>query len=184
MNTYIVVTFKLLLIRQEDTMELWDIYYECFVKTGRIHERGKPLAKGDYHLVVHIYPINSKGQILIQKRTDTVSWRPGYWASTSGSAIAGDDAWITCQKELWEELGIKATRQNSSLAMMYRRHKSFCAVWLVRTDVSIEELTLQPSEVVDAKWVTRDELKIMGEKGIWVDYFYMDFLYHLIDEAE
>ena len=113
-----------------------------------------------------------------------MSWRPGYWASTSGSAIAGDDAWITCQKELWEELGIKATRQNSSLAMMYRRHKSFCAVWLVRTDVSIEELTLQPSEVVDAKWVTRDELKIMGEKGIWVDYFYMDFLYHLIDEAE
>ena len=45
MNTYIVVTFKLLLIRQEDTMELWDIYDECFVKTGRIHERGKPLAK-------------------------------------------------------------------------------------------------------------------------------------------
>ena len=48
-------------------MEQWDIYDKCFVKTGRTHERGKTLEEGDYHLVVHIYPINSKGQILIQK---------------------------------------------------------------------------------------------------------------------
>lgn len=163
-------------------MELWDIYDKCFIKTGRTHERGKPLAEGDYHLVVHIYPINSKGQILIQKRTDTVSWKPGYWASTGGSAIIGDDAWTTCQRELWEELGIEATRENASLAMMYRRHNSFCAVWIVRTDVTIDELKLQPTEVADAKWVTREELKAMTKEGIWVDYFYMDFLYYLIDE--
>ncbi|NLK99452.1 MAG: NUDIX domain-containing protein [Clostridiales bacterium] len=169
-------------IRMEDSMELWDIYDKCFVKTGRLHERGKPLKEGDYHLVVHIYPINSKGQILIQKRTDTVSWKPGYWANTGGSAIAGDDAWLTCQKELWEELGIKATRENSSLAMTYRRNNSFCAVWLVQTDMSIEELTLQPTEVVEAKWVTREEIKSMGEKGLLVEYFYLDFLFYLIDE--
>lgn len=119
---------------------------------------------------------------MIQKRTDTVSWKPGYWANTGGSAIAGDDAWETCQKELWEELGIKATRENSSFAMMYRRNNSFCAVWLVMTDLGIEELTLQPTEVVDAKWVTREEFGAMGEKGLLVEYFYIDFLYHLIDE--
>lgn len=170
------------MIEGREYMEIWDVYDECFIKTGRTHERGIPLADGDYHLVVHIYPMNSKGQILLQKRTKTLSWRPGYWAATSGSAIAGDDPWTTCRKELWEELGIEATRENSSLAMMYRRHSSFCAVWLVRTDVSVEELTLQPTEVVDAKWVTRSELKAMGEKGICVEYFYMDFLFQLIEE--
>ncbi|HHT57485.1 NUDIX hydrolase [Herbinix luporum] len=163
-------------------MEQWDIYDKCFVKTGRTHERGKTLEEGDYHLVVHIYPINSKGQILIQKRTDTVSWKPGFWAATGGSAISGDDAWTTCQKELWEELGIKATRENSSLVMMYRRHNSFCAVWLVKTDVSIEELKLQPEEVAEAKWATRTEIKEMAKEGIWVDYFYLDFMFHLIEE--
>ena len=66
--------------------------------------------------------------------------------------------------------------------MMYRRHNSFGAVWLVMTDVSVEELNLQPTEVVDAKWVTREEIKAMGEKGLLVEYFYIDFLYHLIDE--
>lgn len=54
-------------------MELWDLYDGCFKKTGRTHERGKPLPEGQYHLVVHIYPINRKGEILIQKRLDTVS---------------------------------------------------------------------------------------------------------------
>ena len=66
--------------------------------------------------------------------------------------------------------------------MMYRRHNSFCAVWLVNTDVSIDELKLQPSEVDDAKWVTREEIKAMGKKGLLVEYFYLDLLYHLIDE--
>ncbi len=119
---------------------------------------------------------------MIQKRTDTVSWKPGYWANTGGSAITGDDAWLTCQKELWEELGIKATRENSSLALIYKKHSSFCAVWIVKTDITIEELTLQSAEVVEAKWVTREEIKAMAEKGILVEYSYMDFLFHLIDE--
>ncbi|NLP16719.1 MAG: NUDIX domain-containing protein [Clostridiales bacterium] len=163
-------------------MELWDIYDKFFVKTGRKHERGKPITGDDFHLIVHIYPINSKGQLLIQKRADTVSWKPGYWASTGGSAISGDDAWTTCQKELWEELGIRATPQNSYLAMMFRKYNSFCVIWLVRTDVSVEELTLQPAEVTEARWVTREEIKELEEKGQWIGYSYMDFLYHLIDE--
>ena len=168
--------------RGNSTMELWDIYDKCFVKTGRTHVRGTPLNKGDYHLVVHIYPINSKGQILIQKRTKAVSWKPGYWAATGGSAISGDDAWTTCRKELMEELGIEATRENASLVLMYRRHDSFCAVWIVITDVGIEELKLQPDEVETAKWVTREELKSMAEKGLMVNYFYLDFLLGMLEE--
>ena len=66
--------------------------------------------------------------------------------------------------------------------MMYRRHNSFCAVWLVKTDVSIEELKLQPEEVAEAKWATRTEIKEMAKEGIWVDYFYLDFMFHLIEE--
>jgi NADH pyrophosphatase NudC (nudix superfamily) len=55
-------------------------------------------------------------------------------------------------------------------------------IWLVRTDVSVEELTLQPAEVTEARWVTREEIKELEEKGQWIGYSYMDFLYHLIDE--
>ena len=49
-------------------MELWDVYDHCFQKTGRLHERGNPLPSGEYHLVVAVYPVNSQGQVLIQRR--------------------------------------------------------------------------------------------------------------------
>ena len=31
-------------------VELWDVYNEQGNKTGRLHERGKPMKAGDYHL--------------------------------------------------------------------------------------------------------------------------------------
>jgi hypothetical protein len=36
--------------------------------------------------------------------------------------------------------------------------------------------------VTEARWVTREEIKELEEKGQWIGYSYMDFLYHLIDE--
>ena len=82
------------------------IYTTMFVKTGRIHEQG---AYGRVvSSVVHV--------TLSIIKADTDSERTGSsagslnWANTGGSAIAGDDAWATCQKAFWEELGIEATK--------------------------------------------------------------------------
>lgn len=161
-------------------MELWDIYDQCFLKTGRVHERGKPLTKGDFHLVVHIYPVNSKGELLIQKRTENISWKPGYWAATGGSAVVGEDAWTACRRELKEELGIVATRENTSMVLMNRRYDSFMTLWVVKTDISISELKLQPEEVADATWATPQEIRTMIAEGIFVEYNYLEYLFQYI----
>lgn len=162
-------------------MELWDVYDSCFIKTGRTHERGKPLAPGDYHLIAHVYPVNDKGDILIQKRASSLSWKPGVWAATSGSAIVGEDAWTTCKRELEEELGIKATRDNASLAFIYRRKDHFSSVWLVRTNAKIKDLVLQPAEVSDVKWVNEKQLKKMVESEEFFRYYYLDSLFDAIE---
>lgn len=47
-------------------MELWDIYNENREKTGRTIVRGQKLGENEYHLVVHMWIINSNGQFLIQ----------------------------------------------------------------------------------------------------------------------
>ena len=39
--------------------EFWDIYDKNGNRTDHFHERGKPMQKGDYHLVVHVWIINS-----------------------------------------------------------------------------------------------------------------------------
>lgn len=158
-------------------MELWDLYDSCFNKTGRVHERGKPLNEGDFHLVVHIYPVNSKGEILIQKRAETLSWKPGYWAATGGSAEVGEDAFTACRRELFEELGIEATLNNTTLEFMSRRGDHFTTVWIVRIDIDIDELVLQPSEVSEAKWVTAKQLQEMMDEGIFYNYTYLEYLF-------
>jgi isopentenyldiphosphate isomerase len=161
-------------------MELWDVYDNSFNKTGRTHERGKPLAEGDNHLVVHIYPMNSKGELLIQKRQMKLSWKPGFWSGTGGSAILGEDAWAACQRELEEELGIIATRENTSLAFLYKLEDHFNSVWIVKTDIGISELKLQAEEVLDAKWASRDEIIRMTEEGTFIPYRYMNSLFEFI----
>lgn len=158
-------------------MELWDVYDRCFQKTGRVHERGNPLQQGDYHLVVAIYPVNSKGQVLIQRRNPNLKLLPGVWAATGGSAIAGEDAWTACQRELKEELGITATKENAEMVAAFKRIDSFNTIWLIHTDVEIEDLTLQEEEVSDAKWVTLPEWKAMVQNGSFHYYRYFDWLY-------
>lgn len=169
-------------------MELWDIYDESFMKTGRVHRRGEPLAKGDYHLAVNIYPVNSRGEVLIQKRSNNISWKPGIWAATGGSALAGEDGFTSCQRELMEELGIEATRENTSLVLVLKRSDKYMYVYLVSTDITIDELKLQPEEVADAKWVTKEELRSLVEAGEFYRYHYLEHLYEFLttqrDNAE
>jgi hypothetical protein len=76
--------------------ELWDVYDKNRNKTGRTHERGKPLLKGHYHLVVCV---------------DT---------------------------------------------------------WLFKKDFPLSDITFQPEEVIDAKWVNKDEYNEMCNRGIIV----------------
>ena len=135
-------------------MEFWDVYDQCMQKTGRTHVRGVPLEEGDYHLIVHVYPVNSQGEILIQKRADTVKTKPGVWATTGGSVIAGENFFEGGLRELREELGIVADEKNTRLLAVMQRPNRFRAVWLVRTDITREELQLQKEEAVSYTHLT------------------------------
>lgn len=162
-------------------MELWDIYDSCFEKTGRLQERGKDLHPGEYHLVVHIFPINSKKEILIQKRSDTVAWSPGVWAATGGSAIQGEDMYQACSRELEEELGIKESKDKMDMVAIFKKNYSFHSVWLVHTEAKLEELLIQKEEVAEARWVTRSELEDMINKDNFHKYHYMNWLLDYIN---
>lgn len=161
-------------------MELWDIYNDRFQKTGRTHERGKELAEGDNHLVVHVYPINSKGQLLIQKRAETVQVKPGLWAATGGSVVAGETAWEGCQRELKEEIGFIATEENTELFSIIKRKDRFTSIWFMHTEASIEEVVLQIEEVEEAKWASIDEIYQMMEEGLFWHYDYFDWMVQML----
>lgn len=151
--------------------EKWDILDSGGNPTGKTTLRGRNFFKpGEYHLVVHIWVISSDGKLLIQKRADTKKLMPGEWAATGGAAISGEDSFTAAKRELFEELGIQSDKSTLKKTVRIKRRNSLLDIWLTICDTPAEELTLQVSEVADAKWVTKDELVEMIENGEFHNY--------------
>lgn len=144
-------------------METWDILDENGNMTGKTITRGENLRKGEYHLVVHIWIINGKGEILIQKRPKNLIFAPGKWAITGGSAIEGEDSITAACRETKEELGINIHPIYKPIR--HKRNNDFTDIWVVKQEINLEDTKLQKEEVSDVKWVTVEELRDMIYKG-------------------
>ncbi len=151
--------------------EKWDILDKNGCPTGKTTVRGKfPLKPGEYHLVVHIWVISDDGKYLIQRRSDDKKLMPGEWAATGGAAISGEDSFTAASRELFEELGIEMSLSDAKKAFRIRRRNSLLDVWVTNCNLPASELTLQESEVAEAKWVTEEEFKEMIECGEFHNY--------------
>lgn len=152
-------------------MELWDILNQNGKRTGRVVARGNvQLKSGEYHLVVHIWPINDYGSLLIQKRSKTKRLMPGIWAATGGAAIVGESSFEAASRELYEELGISATRETLQFVRRIKRRNSFVDIWAINVNVAVPDLHLQKSEVAEARWVNAATLLNMVRNGDYHDY--------------
>lgn len=152
-------------------MENWDILNRNGKPTGRTVSRRCPiLRRGEYHLVVHIWTVDGKGKILIQRRSDSKPLMPGEWAATGGAAIAGEASRFAACRELKEELGIDKKRDELVYVTRMIRRNSLLDIYLTFTDCNPEELNLQKEEVAEVKWVSAEELAEMVSKGEFHNY--------------
>ena len=141
-------------------MELLDIYDGDYNKTGKTAERGKPMEKGEYFLIVDVWIINSAGELLISKRTPETEPEPDKWQPTCGCAIAGDDSVSAALREVKEELGLALDPEKGRLVKRYKAWGcAFIDVWLFRQDVDINQVVLQPGETDDVMWAAGDYIK-------------------------
>ena len=163
---------------QSSSDELWDVYDENRNLTGRLHRRGDSLAKGDYHLVVHIWMLNSKGQFLLTRRSFNKGF-PNMWESTGGSALAGDDSLTAALREVREETGLYLDIDRGELLFSTRQADYFRDVWLFRQDFSLEDVVLQPGETTDKMYADRDSIRRMYETGELVPYTYLENLFEV-----
>ncbi len=166
-------------------MEKWDVLNADGEYTGKTVLRGMCNFKQDeYHLVVHIWVVSSRGDILIQRRSDSKKLMPGEWAATGGAAISGEDSYTAANRELYEELGIPSNKNTLKKLARIRRRNSLLDIWFINKDVDTERLRLQKDEVAEVRWVSREVFKNMIENSEFHNYGkdYFDTVFKKIDE--
>lgn len=72
-------------------MEYWDLYTKYRERTERTHMRGEELSEGLYHLVVHVWIRNPKGEYLISQRAASRPTFPLMWECVGGSVLQGEE---------------------------------------------------------------------------------------------
>ena len=147
--------------------EYWDLYNRERIKIDGIHERGQPLAEGTYHIVVNVWIINSKNEVLITQRHPQKKLWGGLWeCSASGAVIAGEDSLQGALRETKEEIGIDLSPSEAMLIETIFRKDNIRDTFLFRKDIRIEDLTFHPDEVINARWVSKLEYDNLCENDL------------------
>lgn len=152
-------------------MEQWDVYDIHRIKTGELVRRGEEMV-GGLHIVVHVCIFNSKGEMLIQQRTDDKIGWPGMWDVTvGGSAVAGDTSQQAASRELFEELGITYDFTGMRPYLTTNFARGFDDVYMLELDVDLDQIVLQKEEVQAVKWASCEEILAMMRRGEFIPYY-------------
>lgn len=138
--------------------EEWELLDENGEKIGKAVPR-KDMPEGFYHLGTDVWIVNSKNEILIQKRSPQKRKEPNVWAMTGGSVIKGENSLQTIKREVKEELGINLDMQNIKLVKKYKTGTVWLDTYIVRQDIDLKDITMQKEEVCEVKWATFEEVE-------------------------
>ena len=148
-------------------MEYWDLYDSERKPLGRTHLRGDKFEDGEFYVCCEIWVMNSEGCFLTTKRHPDKK-AGNQWEFTGGGTLAGETTLKSAVRELSEETGISVSENELQLLTTYAHKNYFQDIYLLKKDVPIEELFLQPNEVVDAKWSSDEEIQKMIDSGEFV----------------
>ena len=143
--------------------EYWDIYDKDRVFQNRTIRRGDAFQPGEYYVCCEVWLRNANGEMLMTQRHPDKK-AGGLWEFVGGGVLAGETTAQAALREVEEETGIVLTEDELSLLFVHQQKNYFMDIYLVKKDVSIQDLTLDPKETVDAKWVSDEELQKMMEE--------------------
>lgn len=165
--------------------ELVDVLDERGMYIGKIETRANCSKEGLWHKAVCVFIINSKEQVLLQKRSANKKAWPNMWDVTAGgNVLAGEFGFQAIIRECKEELGIKLDKNDITfIGSVISTNKKediinnyFNEYYIVKKEVDITKLQLQKEEVSEVKWIDKDEIiekikdnynGITNKEGCW-----------------
>ena len=148
-------------------MEIWDLYTRDRRPTGETHIRGEKLPPERYHLVVHVWIRNSRGEWLISQRAASRPTFPLMWESVGGSVTAGEDSLTGAIREAKEEVGVDLNPTNGKLvASTVREHfQDIKDDWVFQYDGEADLRNATTDEVAQIRWMTVEEIRALYDEG-------------------
>ena len=143
-------------------MELLKTYDDHNDATGELVDRNIVHTKGLWHHEILVIVINEKNEILLQKRSWKRKYYPGKWALCAGHVIEREREYTAAIRELEEELGLKVKKEDLNFIGIHKKNdptnKKFSYIYVVRTDMKIEDYIIQKEELSAVKYIPINKL--------------------------
>ena len=153
-------------------MEYIDIVDQNNNPTGEVKEKLQAHEDGNFHRTAHIWIINDKKELLLQKRSATKKSHPNCWdISGAGHIRAGESVIDGAIRELKEELGVEVEEKDLEYIATIKSTKNpknmeFGYVYLLKCNNQVEEYIFEDNEVSEVKYVHFEELEKMVKKRV------------------
>ena len=161
-------------------MEYFDVCDKNGIPTGDIVERSRAHHDGIMHRTAHVWIVrehNGEKEVLLQKRSADKDSFPGcYDTSSAGHVPAGMEPLESALRELEEELGIKAEKEDleyidtfpisyeSEFHGMIFKDEERAFVYVYGKTIDIGQLILQKEEVESVAWFEIKKLIAMRRR--------------------
>ncbi len=164
--------------------EIWDLYDENRVFLGKEHIRGESLPIDGYHLVVHVWIRNSKGEYLIAQRSANRPTYPLMWECVGGSVVKGENSLQGAIREVKEEIGMDLLPESGRILFSKTRKiidgkifNDIMDVWLFECDEEVDLGNATTDEVAQVAWMSREQIKELFRANMFVEtleYFFTE----------
>lgn len=178
--------------------ELVDVLDERGMYTGKTETRANCSKEGLWHKAVCVFIINSKSQVLLQKRSANKKTWPNMWDVTAGgNVLAGEFGFQAIIRECKEELGIELSKNDITfIGSVISTNKKgdiinnyFNEYYIANKEIDTIKLQLQKEELSEVKWIDKNEIierirdnynGITDKEGCWE---YLIKYYEMLDKT-
>jgi len=148
-------------------MELIERFTLEGVPTGEPIERNRAHREGIPHCTAHVWIINSRNEILLQKRAACKESHPDLWdVSSAGHITYGQTVLESAVRECYEEIGIDIFPEELvPIGRIFQEYfnkttgffdREWVELFILRRDYEISEFTVQIEEVSEVRWFSRE----------------------------
>ena len=147
--------------------ELVDVLNEKGMYIGKTETRVNCGKEGLWHKAVCVFIINSKDQVLLQKRSANKKTWPNMWDVTAGgNVLVGEFGFQAIIRECKEELGVELSKNDiifigSTISTNKKGNiinNYFNEYYIANKEIDITKLQLQKEEVSEVKWIDKEEI--------------------------